>query len=141
MRALGSKMDFFRYRYVRAFFILLLIAFTSIGHVQTLSLPDPLKAGWRGNQVCEQLYEDVEKRILRCTFPPDVGHERHFHVAHFGYAIKGGLVQIIDAKGLRQVELTTGSSYSSDGVAWHEILNIGKTTIVYLIVESKGKPS
>lgn len=75
--------------------------------------------------------------MLRCTFPPGVGHERHFHAPHVGYAISGGRVRIVDATGVRQVDLATGSNYVSEGVEWHEILNIGDTTIVYLIVEPK----
>jgi mannose-6-phosphate isomerase-like protein (cupin superfamily) len=98
-------------------------------------LPDPLEAGWKGEPVCEKLHEDDDHRILRCTFPPGVGHERHYHRKHFGYAISGGHVRIVDARGTRELSLETGSSYSSDGVAWHEIENIGDTTIVYLIVE------
>jgi quercetin dioxygenase-like cupin family protein len=100
-------------------------------------LPDPLEAGWQGVPVCEKLHEDADHRILRCTFPPGVGHERHYHPKHFGYAIAGGRVRITDADGTRQLSLETGSSYSSDGVAWHEIENIGDSTIVYLIVEPK----
>jgi len=101
------------------------------------SLPDPLAAGWRGSPVCEKLREDAEQRILRCTFPPAVGHERHFHDRHFGYAISGGRVRVTDADGTRELELATGSSYMSSGVAWHEVLNVGDTTIVYLIIEPK----
>jgi mannose-6-phosphate isomerase-like protein (cupin superfamily) len=100
-------------------------------------LPDPLAAGWNGVAVCERLHEDAEQRILRCTFPPAVGHERHFHARHFGYAIAGGRMRITDASGTREVELATGSSFTSAGVAWHEILNIGDSTVVYLIVEPK----
>jgi len=99
--------------------------------------PDPLAAGWNGKPVCEQLHDDSKNRILRCTFPPAAGHERHFHDRHFGYAIAGGRVKITDASGSREVELATGSSYSSDGVAWHEVVNIGDSTIVYLIIEPK----
>jgi uncharacterized protein (TIGR02246 family) len=35
------------------------------------------------------------------------------------------------------MDLSTGSSYSSDGVAAHDVLNIGDSTVVYLIVEPK----
>ena len=101
------------------------------------ALPDPLEAGWQGVPVCEKLHEDADHRILRCTFPPGVGHERHYHPKHFGYAIAGGRVRITDADGTRELSLETGSSYSSDGVAWHEIENIGDSTIVYLIVEPR----
>jgi quercetin dioxygenase-like cupin family protein len=99
------------------------------------SLPDPLEAGWNGVPVCEKLHEDSDHRILRCSFPPGVGHERHFHDRHFGYAIAGGRMWIKDANGTREVDLATGSSFSSAGVAWHEVVNVGDSTVVYLIVE------
>lgn len=105
--------------------------------VESAALPDPLEAGWQGEPVCEKLHEDLEHRILRCTFPPGVGHERHYHRAHFGYAVAGGRVRINDASGTREVDLSTGSSYSSDGVAAHDVLNVGDSTVVYLIVEPK----
>ncbi len=98
-------------------------------------LPDPLAAGWEGKPVCEKLHEDEANRILRCTFPPGVGHERHFHARHFGYAISGGRARITDSNGTREVDLESGSSFASDGVEWHEVLNVGETTIIYLIVE------
>lgn len=101
------------------------------------SLPDPLAAGWNGAPVCEKLHEDHDHRILRCSFPPGVGHERHFHDRHFGYALAGGRMRINDARGTREVDLATGSSFSSAGVDWHEVLNVGDTTVTYLIVERK----
>ena len=100
-------------------------------------LPDPLAAGWNGAPVCELLHEDSEQRVLRCTFPPGVGHERHFHRPHFGYTIVGGRMRITNVSGVREVDAVTGSSFSSDGVPWHEVVNIGDTTSVFLIVEPK----
>jgi len=100
-------------------------------------LPDPLTAGWQGRPVCEKLRDDSHHRILRCTFPPGVGHERHYHARHFGYAISGGRMRITDASGTREVDLATGSSFASDGTEWHEVLNVGDTTVVYLIVEPR----
>jgi len=133
-------MNFFNSCSIRGFLALfgfLLFVSTPISYAETL--PDPLKAGWKGKSVCERLYKDAEKRILRCTFPPGVGHERHYHAPHFGYAISGGRVRITDENGVREVDLTTGSSYTSEGVPWHEVVNIGKTTIIYLIVEKKER--
>jgi mannose-6-phosphate isomerase-like protein (cupin superfamily) len=101
------------------------------------SLPDPLEAGWNGVPVCEKLHEDSDHRILRCSFRPSVGHERHFHDRHFGYAIAGGRMRITDSSGTREVDIATGSSFASVGVAWHEALNIGDSKVVYLIVEPK----
>ena len=46
-------------------------------------------------------------------------------------------MRITDASGTREVNLATGSSFTSPGVAWHEVVNIGDTTVVYLIIEPK----
>lgn len=100
-------------------------------------LPDPLAAGWHGRPVCEKLQEDGHLRMLRCTFPPGAGHERHYHPRHFGYALQGGRMQITDANGVRTVDLKPGSSFTSDGIAWHQVLNVGSTTVQYLIIEAK----
>jgi ketosteroid isomerase-like protein/quercetin dioxygenase-like cupin family protein len=100
------------------------------------ALPDPLAAEWKGVPVCERLHEDTSQRVLRCTFAPGVGHERHYHVPNFGYAVAGGRMQITDASGTREVDLPTGSSFASPGTEWHEVLNVGETTVVYLIIEA-----
>ncbi|VAV97981.1 hypothetical protein MNBD_ALPHA05-1666 [hydrothermal vent metagenome] len=101
-------------------------------------LPNPVEAGWQGEKVCEILHEDEAIRTLRCTFPTGVGHERHFHPPHWGYIVEGGAMQITDATGTRELQTRTGATWWSDGVAWHEALNIGETTTVYIIVEPKG---
>lgn len=103
------------------------------------SLPDPYEAGWRGKKICEKLIEDAQHRILRCVFPPGGGHERHHHAPHSGYVIKGGLMRITDKKGVREVDIKTGSKWTSDGVDWHEVVNIGDTTASYLIIEIKSQ--
>jgi quercetin dioxygenase-like cupin family protein len=100
-------------------------------------LPDPLAARWKGSPVCEVLSEDEHLRALRCSFAPGQGHERHFHARHFGYALSGGRMRIVDARGTREVDLETGTSFASAGVEWHEVLNVGTTTVVYLIVEPR----
>jgi len=46
-------------------------------------------------------------------------------------------MQITDENGLREVDLTTGSSFTSAGVVWHEVVNTGDTTTAFLIVEPK----
>lgn len=98
-------------------------------------LPDPLAAGWNGEAVCEQLHEDDNQRVLRCTFPPGVGHERHFHAPHVGYVLAGGKMRIEDERGVREVNVAANSSWVSDGIKWHEALNVGDTTTVFLIIE------
>jgi beta-alanine degradation protein BauB len=101
------------------------------------SLPDPLEAGWNGQPVCEKLFENKDFRVLRCTFPPAGGHERHFHAPHFGYVLSDGRMQITDADGTRTVDLSAGATWTSDGVEWHEVVSVGETTSQYLIVEEK----
>lgn len=100
-------------------------------------LPDPLEAGWEGKKVCEEILNNNEMRVLKCTFPPGVGHEKHYHKKYFGYALAGGTFRIKDKSGVREVELPAGSSFFNEGVDWHEVLNIGDSTAIYLIVEPK----
>lgn len=102
------------------------------------ALPTPLEAGWKGAPVCELLFENDDMRTARCTFPPGVGHDRHYHPPHFGYIIEGGVMQITDKDGTREQPTPTGATWWSDGVEWHEALNIGETRTIYLIVEPKN---
>ena len=103
-------------------------------------LPSALEAGWRGERVCTLAHETDTHRVLHCSFPPGVGHERHFHPPHYGYALSGGTMQLTDASGTRVATLETGSDYTSKGVGWHEVVNIGETTVTYLIVEEIRPP-
>jgi len=101
------------------------------------SLPDPLQAGWKGQTVCAVVEEDESIRVLKCTFPPGVGHERHFHAAHIGYTLAGSTFRITDTTGVREVQVPTGSSFTNAFIPWHEVLNIGDSTAVFLIIEAK----
>lgn len=98
-------------------------------------LPHAFDAGWRGKKVCEVLHEGDEVRVGICTFQPGVGHERHYHRPHFGYALEGGTMRITDDDGVREVEIPVGTNWSSDEVTVHEAFNAGGTTTRYLIVE------
>lgn len=100
-------------------------------------LPDPLQAGWNDKAVCKVLKENVNIRVLKCTFEPGVGHEKHMHKAHYAYAISGSRFRIEDEKGIREVDFNSGSNYYSEGVKWHQVLNIGDSTAVVLIIEPK----
>jgi len=87
--------------------------------------------------VCELLYENEKMRAARCAFAPGVGHERHYHLPHYGYVLEGGTMRITDENGTREQTSAAGDNWWSDGVKWHEVLNVGDTTSVYLIVEPK----
>lgn len=100
-------------------------------------LPDALNAGWKGTKTCEKLHEDEKTRVMRCTFPPGVGHERHFHAPHYLYVLSGGKVRATDVRGTRDSEVVAGTFRRNDRIEWHEILNTGESTLQYLIVEMK----
>jgi quercetin dioxygenase-like cupin family protein len=46
-------------------------------------------------------------------------------------------MRITSDVGAREVTLKTGSYFSSEGIAWHEVLNVGDTTVSYLMIEPK----
>ncbi len=100
-------------------------------------LPDPLKAGWEGESVCEVVEENEHVRVLKCVFPPGVGHEKHYHDPHVGYTLAGGKFQMTDSSGTREVNVPAGSSFGSEKVITHEVLNVGETTAEFLIIEYK----
>ena len=95
---------------------------------------------WQGQKPCEKLYEDAQILIARCTFPPGGKHIKHSHPGYFAYVLSGGKAQIEDAKGIRQLEPSTGSYTTSAPIPWHELTNVGETTLSYLVVERKYEP-
>lgn len=101
-------------------------------------LPTAFEAGWKGKPVCEVLTDKPSMRVAKCTFAPGEGHERHSHLPHWGYILEGSTMRITSGSGTVVRELKAGSSWWSDGIAWHEAVNIGQTTGVYLIVEPRG---
>ncbi|MFN0728815.1 cupin domain-containing protein [Polaribacter gochangensis] len=104
---------------------------------QKTTLLDPYEAGWKGKKVCEILQDNAKLRVLKCTFPPGVGHEKHYHNTHFGYTITGSKFKITNSAGVKEVDVPTGSDFSNEGVTTHEVLNIGNTTAAFLIIEPK----
>lgn len=44
-------------------------------------------------------------------------------------------MRITEEHGTREVDIATGSNFSSEGIGWHEVFNVGKTTVSYIIVE------
>ena len=100
-------------------------------------LPDPLEAGWKETKVCTALKENDKIRTLKCVFPPGIGHEKHFHAAHFGYTITGSKFRITDKTGTREINVPTGYDFYNKKIEWHNVLNIGDSTAIFLIVEHK----
>ncbi len=120
-----------------SFILLLCGALLACSCKPKTTLPDPLAAGWEGQAVCKVLEENEDVRVLKCTFPPEVGHERHYHPKHYGYTLKGGTFRITDTSGMREVRVPTGSDFFNERIDWHEVLNIGSDTAVFLIMETK----
>lgn len=117
--------------------ILIILIVSACKETSDSKLPDPYEAGWKGEKVCEFLEDNEELRVLKCTFPTGVGHEKHFHNPHFGYALVGGTFKIEESTGTREVSFPTGYSWSKDVVSQHQVLNIGDSTSVFLIIEYK----
>ena len=126
------------YRIMKQGIILVLVLMT-LGCKQggASKLPDPFQAGWDGEKVCEVLEENEKIRVLKCTFSPGVGHEKHEHQPHFGYTLSGGKFKMTDSEGVRELDVPTGYSFIKDFVSVHEAQNIGDSTAVFLIIEYK----
>lgn len=122
-------------------FAVLLIVFAGAcasASAQLAPLPMALCAGWQGERTCELLSEDEQVRVLRCTFPPGVGHEMHYHPPHFGYVLSGdSVMRIRTADGTVDRPVSAGQTFSNDREVTHEPVNIGAETTTYLIVEKK----
>jgi len=103
-------------------------------------VPDALSVEWQGKKPCELLNEDSQIRIMRCTFAPGAKHSRHSHPATFNYVLSGGKVQVQDENGTRVAERPTGGQMDSSPVPWHEVTNVGDTTLQFLVVEKKYQP-
>lgn len=122
----------------RKLFAVLFLGACATASAQVAPLPMALCAGWQGERVCEQLHEDAQVRVLRCTFPPGVGHEMHYHPPHFGYVLSGeSTMRITTADGVADRPVRAGGSFSNDAELVHAALNIGTETTRYLIVEKK----
>jgi len=46
-------------------------------------------------------------------------------------------VSVTNAAGTQEVDVKTGTSRMNPAIEWHEVLNVGETTMTYLIVEPK----
>ena len=121
----------------KGYFSWLLLLILTMACKSETNLPDPLQAGWNNEAVCEIVEENNKIRVLKCTFPPGIGHEEHYHDPHVGYTIVGSRFRIKDATGVKEVNVPSGYSFSNSEMITHEVLNIGDTTAVFLIMEYK----
>ncbi|HMC02156.1 MAG TPA: hypothetical protein VKN14_14050 [Flavobacteriaceae bacterium] len=119
-------------------FILVSISIVIVQSCKVKSeLPDPLQAGWKGKKVCKVLEDNDKVRVLKCTFPPGVGHEKHRHQPHFGYTLAGSKFKMIDKNGTKELDVPTGYHFYKDSITVHKAVNIGDSTAVFLIIEPK----
>lgn len=100
-------------------------------------IPDTFEAGWKGKSVCEVIQEDDLMRMFTCTYPPGGGQDRHYHDPYMGYIVQGGTLRSTGPNGTRVSTSVAGRSFNSPGVEWHELENVGDTTVVILAVEKK----
>lgn len=119
---------------ISGIFFALSFLFSSLSFSQEL---DPYEAGWQGERMCEISHEDDKNRILLCIFPPGTGHERHMHGPTYNYILEGARLIITDENGEQELTLETGLGYFSEGVTWHEAVNIGQNTFRVLLIEQK----
>ena len=103
-----------------------------------LPLPHFIDASWKGGKPCELKYENDHIRSVQCAFPPGVGYEPHYYPPHWGYVVEGGAMRLNYGEGDIDRVVPKGFSWWSDGVEWHNAVNIGDTTVVYIIIEPKG---
>jgi quercetin dioxygenase-like cupin family protein len=102
------------------------------------ALPPGRCAGWQGRPVCAVLDEDAQTRVMRCVFPPGVGHEPHYHPPHFGYVLEGeGVMRITTPAGVVERALKAGDTWTSATEVRHAAVNISDRTLSYLLVEKK----
>jgi beta-alanine degradation protein BauB len=104
-------------------------------------VPNALAVEWGGNKPCEKLFEDEQIRVARCTFPKGAMHLCHYHPSYFSYVLSGGQAQVQDEKGIRKIEVVAGTFADIPPIPWHELNNIGETTLQYLVVEKKYEPA
>jgi quercetin dioxygenase-like cupin family protein len=103
-------------------------------------VPDALAVEWQGQHPCEKLYEDAQIRAMRCTLPPGAVHVRHSHPGHLVYTVSGGKAKVQDDRGTREGQPRTGGFNNNPPTSWHEVANIGDTTLSFMVVEKKYEP-
>jgi quercetin dioxygenase-like cupin family protein len=104
---------------------------------QAAEVPNALTVEWEGKHPCEKLFEDAQVRVVRCTFPPGAVHVCHSDPSYLTYVVSGGQAQVQDDKGTRKIDVVAGAFTSVPPIPWHELTNVGETTLQYVVVEKK----
>jgi len=104
---------------------------------QAADVPDALSVEWQGKHPCEKLFEDAQILVARCTFPPGAMHVCHSHPSYLSYVVSGGQAQVQDEKGVRKVNVVAGALADVPPTPWHELTNVGDTTLQFVVVEKK----
>ncbi len=77
---------------------------------------------------------------MRCTLAPGAVHVRHSHPGYLVYTISGGKTKVQDDKGMSEGQPKTGGFSNIPPTPWHEVTNIGDTTLSFLVIEKKYEP-
>jgi quercetin dioxygenase-like cupin family protein len=88
------------------------------------------------------LSENQYIRVVQSTFKPGAKEGMHTHPASWYYVTRPGKLKITYAGG--KVELwapKAGESAWMDGEEPHTAVNVGKTTLQYIMVEVKNAPT
>jgi mannose-6-phosphate isomerase-like protein (cupin superfamily) len=64
-------------------------------------------------------------------------HVCHSHPSYLFYVVSGGQAQVQDEKGVRKVNVVAGAFVDVPPTPWHELTNVGDTTLQYIVVEKK----
>lgn len=76
-----------------------------------------------------------------CPSPPGAAHLRHSHPGYLSYVLSHGKGQIQGDNGTWQVEVRADTFTNSQPIAWHELTNVGETTLRYFVVERRYEPA
>jgi quercetin dioxygenase-like cupin family protein len=104
-------------------------------------VPDALSVEWQGKKLCEKLFDDAQVRVVRCTFPPGAVHVCHSHPGYLSYVVNGGQGQVQDEKGIRKIDVVSGALLDVPPTPWHELANVGDTTMQFVVVEKNTRLS
>jgi quercetin dioxygenase-like cupin family protein len=84
----------------------------------------------------EPALENDRVRVLKVTFKPGDTAARHHHPDHVIYVVNGGKLKLtVDGK-TDNLDLKTGEAVFLNE-QWHEVENIGESTVDLVVVELK----